>query len=343
MPETCLSLWPTDKCQWSVVDIWRWSDLLQRAIYISLGLMLVYTCLVVIRLFARYRFARRELHDCKPKFSPDFCRHQRDFIAKLTRGAATLRGFAYAAPFLALVGTSYGILAAPSWIHPHIRGSFVSSLSQDFATTLLNTTIGILVAVSATISHNVLRACAETLSWRLLPKRSFQESDSGSFQYAQTLPLKMRISGPPHFALFAAPVLAFLGMAYVVFRPYPIPTGLPVALLAVRPADRVYYPKPLVVTILGRRDDIPLILVNSEEVPWGNLQQVAKAKLGQLGEPRAYVEADEIVYWGHIVYAIDVLESLHCRVLLLTSTPARRSNPPYSTMTFPIATPHRLR
>jgi hypothetical protein len=53
MHEACLSLWPTDTCEWSIADILRWSDLVQLAIYMSLGLTLGYTIFILIRFLRR--------------------------------------------------------------------------------------------------------------------------------------------------------------------------------------------------------------------------------------------------------------------------------------------------
>ena len=171
MPEACLSLWPSDQCEWSIVDILRWSDLIQLSIYVGLALMLGHTFFIVIRFFGRYASTRRELRDCESDFGPDFHRKSRRLIADLSRGLRTLRGIAYAAPILALAGTSYGILAAPSWFHY----SGVNGLFRDLAATVINTAVGILIAASATLSHNLLRTRAEALSEKLLPRRHSHE------------------------------------------------------------------------------------------------------------------------------------------------------------------------
>ena len=103
-------------------------------------------------------------------------------------------------------------------------------------------------------------------------------------------------------------------------------TGVQTCALPIsNPADRGDRPQPIVVTILANRDDIPLILVNSKKVQWDNLQEVASEKLGLLAERRAYIEADESVRWAYVVEVVDMLEKLHCRAVLLTSTPAHKS------------------
>ena len=330
MPEACLSVWPTDACEWSIADIWRWSDLPQRAIYISLALMLGYTIFVVIRFFRRYREARRELRDFEPISQAEFHPSKGTLIADLSFGLGTLRGIAYAAPLLGLLGTSYGILAAFSFPYGHraFTGSFVNPISQGAATTLTNTALGILVAVLATGCHNLVRTRPEILSRRLLPRTNPRQSKLASSRFAQTLLLKRRFSSLPHFALLAVPFLACLLMVYLVFRSYPMTLGLRVRLLPIGSRDRGDDSKPLLVSILGQRNDRPLILVNSKQVPWHNLQQVAREKFQLLAEPTAYVEADAIVDWAYVADAIDKLESLHCRVVLVTSIPSQHAKRP---------------
>jgi len=325
MPGACLSLWPSEECQWSLWDVWRWSDLIQRVIYLSLGLMLLYTLFVAVRFLLRYRLARLEF-----RRAPSGCAsepeasHHRDLIAGLSRGLETLRGMAYAAPLLALAGTSYGILAAPSWFHPHHRGDFINSLSQDFGTTLINTVLGILVAISATISHNAFRICIETLSRRWLPRRNSSKNGLGLSQFAQTLPLRKRFSRVPHFALLAAPVLACPLMTYLAFKPYPIPKGLPVHAVSVASLQKGDAPEPVVVSVLQKPDGSPMFRVNSKEIPLEKLKEVVTQKLQGRAEAVAYIQGDSAVPWAYVAYAIDEIQGPHCLVVLPTGTPPRK-------------------
>jgi hypothetical protein len=285
----------------------------------SMALMLGYTIFVLIRFFRRYQVARHELRGLEAHASPDTCRNGRKLLADLSRGLGTLRGIAYAAPFLALAGTSYGILAAPSWFH--YRG--VSGLYRDFAATLINTAFGILVAVPATLSHNLLRAPIETLSGRLLTRRNWHGSNLGSFQFAQTLPLKKRLAGLPHFALIAVPVLAFLAMGYVVFKPYPMPTGLSVGVLPIGSLDRSDSSShKLTISIFSKENELPVIRVNSKQVPWERLEDAVGEKLSGVANPHAYVEADAMAHWAYVAAVIDLLLRHYWRAVLLTTVPA---------------------
>ena len=106
-PGACPKLWRTYEYEWSIGEVWRASDWVERSIFIGLALMLVYTVFVVARFFRRYYSVRRV-------FVPDSTgpsqQSQESFVVDLSRGVATLKSIASAAPFLGLAGTCYGIL-----------------------------------------------------------------------------------------------------------------------------------------------------------------------------------------------------------------------------------------
>jgi len=317
MPGVFLGVWPTDAYEGSVADIWRRSDLVERAIYVSLVLMLVYTLFIVIRFFPRYRLACR-LGDLNSEPLFDLHRNGPSLIADLSRGLGTLKGIASAAPFLGLAGTSYGILAAFSY-GAH---GYIYSLSGQLALRLTAAAVGVLVAIPAIVSHNILSTCIEHAA-SLISQGDSSQTDLGSSQFAQTRPLKRRFSGMPHFALVAAPFLILVLMMYLASKPYPTPKGLPVRLLPRGQLDAVHTSaEPITVSVLLGSHSEPLIRVNSEEIPSDQLEAIVSQKLQGLGQRHAYVEGDSSVPWGYITGVIDRVEGLHCRVILITSTPA---------------------
>jgi hypothetical protein len=324
MPGVCLSVWPTDACAWSIAEIWRWSDLVLRAIYFSLALMLVYTLYVVMRFFRRYRIASRELGHFESESSPEFLRSARTVAADLSRGLGTLRAIATTAPFLGLAGTCYGILGS---FHS-VGGSRASVLAQIvgmFAEAPITTLAGILVAIPAAFFFSLLRTRVETLSGLWLPSRDRHENDLGSFDFAQTLPLRKRFSGPPQFALLAAPFLALVVTVFMAFKPYPTPRGLPVRLLPMGQLDGLHtWADPITVSVVLRPHGEPAIRVNSEEIPSDQLEAIVSQNLQRLGHCHACVEGDSSVPWGYVTDLIDRIKGLHCQVILLTSTPASK-------------------
>lgn len=334
-PEACVSLWPTEECAWSIAEIWRGSDVVLRAIYFTLALLLGYTIFVVLRFFHRYRLARPEFRESESDSGPESCSNGRRLVADLSRGLATLKAIGSAAPFLGLVGTSYGILAA-FYSFGVSRSSLVEFLIMRLAATQISATLGILVAIPSILFHNILRALIERRA-ATLPRSNSTETDLRSFRFAQTLPLRKRFLGLPAFALVAVPIVACALMVYMGFRAYPMPTGLRVHMLPIGTlrtpngsTDRV------AISILSRRDGLPIVRVNSEEIPLDNLDEAVRARLRPLTNCHAYVETDSASYFTYVADVIDRMKTLHCQVFLLTTVPAPRAK-------IPIAHPHPLR
>src|SRR5580765_6073385 len=142
----------TEACAWSVEYILRRSDVVQRGTFIGLALMLAYTFFVLIRFLRCCLLARFESRKVQLE-APDLQARKRKLVGDLTRGLGILKAIGSAAPFLGLVGTSYGILAEFSgWAMS--RGSAVSYLLRATPSALLTAGAGILVAVPAVVIHN---------------------------------------------------------------------------------------------------------------------------------------------------------------------------------------------
>ncbi|HYA24825.1 MAG TPA: MotA/TolQ/ExbB proton channel family protein [Terriglobales bacterium] len=230
-PGACLSLWPTEECRWSTWDIWHSSDVIERAILIGLALMLANNFFVVIRFWWCCYLVRRELRTFRTD-GPEMRRANSKLVAGLLPGVAMLRGIASAAPFLGLAGTAYGIMAGAFVGFSMEKSAAMRALMVGIAASLVTAAAGILVAIPAALSHNLLRTRIETLSASALSIRrsALTGSSQGPFILAQTLPLKSRFSGLPHFSAVAAPALASVVVIFMAFEPYVRPMGLPVAL-----------------------------------------------------------------------------------------------------------------
>jgi hypothetical protein len=295
--------------------MWRASDLVECLIFIGLALLLAYTVFVTVRFFRRYFLGRRKpfvlFADCTPSSEQS----RKNFVADLSRGVGTLQSIAFAAPFLGLAGTYYGILClfARGWFW-----SFSWWSPIDLSVALIATAAGLIVALPAAISYNVLRICLE----------KFEHSGSStlltatpcSYGFAQTLPLRRRFSGPPAFALIAAPILALLIlMVALMLRPR-TSTGLPVHLLRIGVSD--HYSEPIIVRVVGGNASFPVLYVNSKETEWGDLDSTLRSRL-KARPPRwtVYVEGGNDVPWMLVTYVIDVARGLRAEVVLLTSPP----------------------
>lgn len=321
MPGYCLNSWQSGTPDWSPGCIWHSSDYVERVIYISFALMLAYNVFVVGR-FLRYHYTHREA-SLEGNSVTNSQQGRQRLAADLGRGLRTMKAIPSAAPFLGLAGTCYGILSALYFDYSGSRSGLVALIFARVGAAFTTTIAGIIVAIPAVISYNLLR----TLTDNLLPVRSWMTSpgkpELGSFHFAQTLPLRRRFSRLPSFAIIAAPALASVVSLFLAFEPYETPTGLAVRLLHIGPFEGDHNYEPVVVALVADGDSRPTIRVNAKEVSLDTLEQVARAKLQRRAEPWAFVEADGPVAWSDVVDVIDRLEGIHCRVILLTATPQR--------------------
>lgn len=208
MPPTlgaCLKLQLTDGYDSSIKLMWRASDLVECLIFIGLAFMLVYTAFVTVRFFCRYFLGRRESFVSFANSEPAPEQSKENLVADLSRGVETLGSIAVAAPFLGLAGTCYGILClfARGW-----SWSFAMWSPIQTSVALVATAGGLIVAIPAAISYNIVRTCLEKFENN--HTSPLLEAASRSYGFAQTLPLLGRFSRLPAFALIASPVLGIL-------------------------------------------------------------------------------------------------------------------------------------
>jgi biopolymer transport protein ExbD len=311
----------TDGYESSIEEMWRVSDWMECLIFIGLALMLVYTVFVAARFFRRYFSARREFCSLESSGAPASQRNQKNLIAELSRGVATLKSIASTAPFLGLAGTCYGMLVLFFRGYVGSRGAFLAWISREISTALVATAAGLLVAIPAAICYNVLHTRLEKFG----SNRSNVLLDAavGSFQVAQTLSLRRRFSGFPAFALIAAPVLAILVPLFSLFQRFEAPMGLPVHALKIGVTD--HDSATFLVSIGVSASGQSIVYVNSKESPWEELSSAIQGQFERPGHPLVYVEARNEVPWADVVNAIDAAQGLQAEVVLLTTTP--RINP----------------
>ncbi len=314
----CPNLWPTNGYEWSIEEMWRVSDWVEWLIFIALFFMLAYTVLVTARFFQRYVWAWRKSSAVELGSAPPSQRCDENLVAELRRAVANPKSIASAAPFLGLAGTCYGILAMFFRGYAVSRTSFISDISLEISATPVATAAGLLVAISAAISYNVLRMRLEKL------ERSRSNvllgAAAGSFQVAQRLPLRMRFSGLPPFALIGAPVLAIL-LPMLMLESPEIPVGLPVHLLRISASDHDFPPIIIRVIRVGSGDS-SVVFVNSKATPWDELGKAIRSQLELRPRWIVYVEGADEYDWGSVLKAIDVVRGLHSEVILLTASPS---------------------
>jgi hypothetical protein len=247
---------------------------------------------------------------------------QKVLLADLSRGVGTLKAIASAAPFLGLAGTSYGILCL------FARGLFWSYEWSPLQTSaaLVATASGLIVAVPAAISYNILRICLQRFENKDFG--TLLEAAPRSYGFAQTLLLRDRFSGLPEFALIGAPVLALLIPMFALMLVPAIPVGLPVHIVKI--SSRDYDLPPIIVgVIVANGTGHPLLYVNSKETSWDELGNTLRSRLEVRPRWIVYVAGGDRVSWADVANAIDVARGLHAEVVLLTapprSTPSRSS------------------
>lgn len=320
-PRACLSLWPTEECEWSTWNLWRSSDMVQRTIYLSLALMLGYTFFVLLRFLVRYYSRHRDLPAFGSRSGIDSFLDRRKLICGLSQGLLTLKGISAAAPFLGLAGTSYGILAGLFVGYSGSPRGYFALVFTRIAFGSAPTLAGILVAVPAVVFHNLVRTCIENFSVPGFSTHNCTTSGLVHFRLAQTLPLKRRFSSLPPFATLAAPALACVVVLFTPFHPYRAPTGLTVLLPSFRcrpeVSDRI-----IVLRVMANRE----LFINQEPIAWTDLPRRLSAVYSTRALRELYLLAEDGASLQTVADAIDAVRSiqdaefnsLHIKVLLIT-------------------------
>lgn len=313
-----LSLQITDAYESSIRDMWRLSDLVEGLIFAALALMLVYTVFVTIRFFRRYFLACRELSSLD--FTPA-AGSTRNVLAELNRGVGSLRSIASASPFLGLAGTCYGMLEGFYSLGYQKFGG-TGSVVADIGVALVSTAAGLIVALTAAISYNVLRTRLEKLE----SSHSSTRPDAAprSYGFAQTIPLRSRFSTMPPYALIAAPLLALMIPMFAIMLQEPTPVGLAVHLLKMGAID--HDSDSIVIGVISSSaTSLPVVYVNSEEVPWSELGDTLRSQLKLRPHWKVYVAGEDGVAWRDVVNAVDAARGLDAEVVLLTAPPTINS------------------
>lgn len=290
--------------------MWRATDLVECVIFIGLALMLAYTAFVTLRFFRRYFLSRRKSYGSHADLAPGSGQRKKNLLADLSHGVETLQSIVFAAPFLGLAGSCYCILCLFTGGYTWIGLWF----GFDMSVALVSTAAGLLVAIAAAVSHNILRICLEKLedgrTCTLL------EPAPRSYGFAQTLPLRRRFSGMPAFALTGVPVLGFLLLFMNAFGG-PTSTGLPVHLL--KTGVSVRDSESTIISVVDAGPTAPAVLyVNSTETPWNELGNTLRSQLKLRPDWIVYVWGEDTVAWAYVANAIDAVRGLHAEVVLLS-------------------------
>jgi biopolymer transport protein ExbD len=329
MPGACSNSWQAYGCDWTVGHLWRSSDSFERLIFVASALLFAYTGFVLSRFYYLYFSARREAHGFAPP-SANTERRQKKLVADLSRGLGTLSAIASIAPYLGLAGTCDGVMYRLMRLGIAMsHDSAIVMVASEVGAALITTAAGIIVAISAILSYNLLTTRIESLKCERANRSavadgSTTESIGRTIGFAQTLPLQRRFSGLPPYALLAAPVLASIVAIFTFFQPYEVPTGLPVRVLPIGSLERHRQSvMPVVVSVVSESGKgTAVVRVNSKATSLDDLDKTLVRQQKGASQREVYVEAEGNLQWGDLVQVIDVVEGVgDGYVVLLTTTP----------------------
>jgi biopolymer transport protein ExbD len=305
MPGDCSNSWQPFGCGWSIGYLWHSTFLMERLVLLLLALMLAGTVLIGVRF--SYLLAKR------PKVTETTSHTRSKLTAELCLKLRSLRSTSSTAPYLGLLGTTLGILDTLSSLGEGTRLTILNWLVSGIAAAFLSTAAGILVAIVATCLHNYFRTRLDSLD---------SELPSGSAEKTRLL-LRPRVSSFP-FPLTAVPILVASIAAFMVFPSFYGPRGLRVRLIATRASEmKVASPAPVVIAIVSTKADVvPIVYLDSNKTTWDELRNKLQSEL-EVRPPGSivHVQADDDIFWQHVMYVIEVAEGLHAEVVLLTIKP----------------------
>lgn len=278
---------------------------MERVVLVALAVMLVRV--ILLSVLHAYRIVR--LHRATDLTTDARRKLTADVSIKVNR----IKLVAFIAPYLGLVGTCIGLL---STFRGYIgtKQGFVIMVVSGIQAALLSTAAGILVAVPATFFHNYLRTRIDLLE-NSMPIGTRRER---MFSH------RARLAAFP-FAPIAASILGVIFVAFIAFPRFHNAQGLSVGLLrigALRDAPHSSI-EPIVITVAYVKGSGPsVVFVNSKKTPWEELENQLGNQL-QMRAPDSltYVQAEDGVLWKDVTNAIDVVDGLRGRVVLLTSKP----------------------
>jgi len=150
-------------------------------------------------------------------------------------------------------------------------------------------------------------------------------SDTTSDDRHSTWPVRFRgerrAPSLPEFGLVCGVVVALVAMAMMVLQMNrPGSHGLPVWLAGRNQPGPEQLLPPVVVRIeKAARPRLTRVLVNSKPVEWSDLGKVLTEELKKRPDWIVYVEADQDLPFQDVVAAVDVIQSVHARGVLVIS------------------------
>jgi biopolymer transport protein ExbD len=142
--------------------------------------------------------------------------------------------------------------------------------------------------------------------------------ESVEFRRQQRLPLKKRLSMLPNRGLIGGPVILLLLIPMFLLVSPQESRGVYIRLTPQRGRgpDENCLAGPIVVTI-NQHGSLKLLL-NGTEVSREEFERALKSKLAERADWEVFVEGDDSVSFADPLYAIDVVNDLHAKAVILT-------------------------
>ena len=134
------------------------------------------------------------------------------------------------------------------------------------------------------------------------------------------LPLKRRFSALPNRALVGGPIMLLLLIpAFLMVTQHDLAKGIYVRLVPRHYSgpDEICLEGPIVVTI-NQHGPVGKLLLNGTEVSREEFERALKSKLAERANWEVFIEGDDSVSFADPMYAIDVINALHAKAVIMT-------------------------
>jgi biopolymer transport protein ExbD len=287
---------------------WSWIRGFGRFDVLVLALMLAYVIATTFRVSYRSCLARP-----KGSFEEDGSaakRRRKELIADFNLKARNLKSITSVAPFLGLSGACIGVLDAFVGVGMQ-KAAAALLITMRLGVVFTTTAAALLVAISANLSHNYIRARIEALETEIgrCPLKRWNRS-VGIAQYLPLAPSISRIS----YAATAAQVFAIVLVTFTVFSHLVPPQGLSVRLMRPSMAGKV----SLAIKVIRREEGI-VLFVNSREMQPAELDDLLLRLSDNSPQPTIYLDAEDQVSWSDVTTVIDAVERFDNNVVLTSA------------------------
>jgi biopolymer transport protein ExbD len=143
--------------------------------------------------------------------------------------------------------------------------------------------------------------------------------ESVEFRRQRRLPLRNKFTVLPNRGLVGGSVIFLLLIPLFVMVTKPPARGIYVRLVPrlYSGPDEICLEGPIVVTI-NQHGSVSKLLLNGTEVSREEFERVLKSKLAERANWEVFVEGDDDVSFADPMYAIDVINALHAKAVILT-------------------------